>query len=104
VTFFIFFAIYLRYIESHRRILQIRWEVMQIASPPIRIVIDHLPCRMSDMNSARVAECWRKEPRMALVTVLLPGFFTPRIVMQFPEMVVIPLRRTKIAPVGTVTQ
>ncbi len=36
---------------------------------------------MSDMNSARVAGLRWKTPRMALVTVMLPGFWTPRIVI-----------------------
>jgi hypothetical protein len=36
---------------------------------------------ISAMNSARVADWRRKTPRMALVTVRLPGFFTPRMVI-----------------------
>ena len=37
---------------------------------------------MSDMNSARVAASRRKTPRIALVTVSLPGLRIPRMVIQ----------------------
>ena len=38
--------------------------------------------RMKDMNSARVSWLVSKDPRMALETVVLRCFWTPRIIMQ----------------------
>ncbi len=59
---------------------------------------------MSDMNSARVAGLRWKTPRMALVTVWLPGFRIPRMDIQLPLTIGFSFRRTRIAPVGTDTQ